>query len=544
VALTGSGIGVGTPAYMAPEQGRGGQVDARADVYSLGVVLYEMQTGRVPFEAETPMAVVIKHITDPLPLPRSVNPELPEAVERVILKALAKNPDDRFAGAGEMADALTSAAAHFPKAADLPAAKPVPSPPPPAPSAPSSAGSAPEPLPLTAAVEVPAPARRRGPWRVVGALAGLTLLALLGVWIVNNLGGEGRGETTPLAVALVTETATQETPVPTRPSPTDTPPPPTRTHTLPPSTPSHTPRPPTPTEPPPSPTPTATASLTLAPTATGTPTSTRTPRPPTNTPVSTPTDTPLPPLPGTETIPLANLAQGIPWLPWDPGAIPATNYYGFNLAKPPFDNPLVRQAFALTVDRQSMADLANALGYVQARPATVLTPADTLGRALYGQVGLSFDPDRARELLAQAGYPGGEGFPQVTLGYNYTERNAAFAQAALAMWRDHLGINVLAEEFGNWDAYIELLNADAPPIFRLGWSADYNDPDNFLASFSGESGAIRGHFVNAEFDTLVEQAATASDPARRQALYIEAERILCEQEAAIIPLFHWLHSEQ
>ncbi len=107
--LTASGVGVGTPAYMAPEQGQGRPVDARADIYSLGIVLYEMLTGRVPYEAETPLAVVLKHVTEPLPLPRLVNPEIPEPVELVILKALAKDPDDRYQSAGEMAEALRHA---------------------------------------------------------------------------------------------------------------------------------------------------------------------------------------------------------------------------------------------------------------------------------------------------------------------------------------------------------------------------------------------------------------------------------------------------
>lgn len=104
--LTDTGVGIGTPAYMSPEQGQGLKVDQRADIYALGIVLYEMLTGRVPFQAETPLAIILKHMHEALPLPRAVNPRLSEATERVILKALSKNPADRFQTAGELAQAL------------------------------------------------------------------------------------------------------------------------------------------------------------------------------------------------------------------------------------------------------------------------------------------------------------------------------------------------------------------------------------------------------------------------------------------------------
>lgn len=106
--LTGSAM-LGTPAYMAPEQTLNRPVTAQTDVYSLGVMLYEMVTGRQPFEAETPMAVALKHVHDSLPPPRHLKPDLPDEVELVILKALAKDPADRYQSAGDLARAFSNA---------------------------------------------------------------------------------------------------------------------------------------------------------------------------------------------------------------------------------------------------------------------------------------------------------------------------------------------------------------------------------------------------------------------------------------------------
>lgn len=103
-ALTNSGAMVGTPEYMAPEQSNGVN-DYRSDIYSLGVILYQMLTGRVPFTAESPVAVSLKHIqTMPMP-PREINSTIPESVETVILKALAKDPKERY----QEAQALSAA---------------------------------------------------------------------------------------------------------------------------------------------------------------------------------------------------------------------------------------------------------------------------------------------------------------------------------------------------------------------------------------------------------------------------------------------------
>ncbi|CAG0947614.1 eukaryotic-like serine/threonine-protein kinase [Anaerolineae bacterium] len=100
---------IGTPQYISPEQARGTALDERTDIYSLGVVLFEMLTGRVPFSADTPYAIIHDHIYSPLPLPTTINPHLASEIERVLLKALAKDPDARFASATELMRALDAA---------------------------------------------------------------------------------------------------------------------------------------------------------------------------------------------------------------------------------------------------------------------------------------------------------------------------------------------------------------------------------------------------------------------------------------------------
>ncbi|MGH9267314.1 MAG: protein kinase domain-containing protein, partial [Acidimicrobiales bacterium] len=99
--LTQTGAVMGTATYFSPEQAQGERLDGRSDVYSLGIMLFEMVTGRPPFQGDNPVAVASKHVRDAVPRPRSVNPDIPPAFEAIILQAVAKNPNDRYASAEE-----------------------------------------------------------------------------------------------------------------------------------------------------------------------------------------------------------------------------------------------------------------------------------------------------------------------------------------------------------------------------------------------------------------------------------------------------------
>jgi len=184
--LTATGGLIGTPKYMSPEQGTGQAVDGRSDLYSLGVVLFEMATGRAPYEAETPIAVVLKHIRDPLPLPRAINPAMPEALERVILRSIHKEPSGRFGTAAAMVEAI--GALPSTKTPDTRDATTLRVGLPPLPAGGVSRVSPPDAATTVAAPTDHATSRRR--WRT-GALAAAAVILLLLLWW--RLPGTDRG---------------------------------------------------------------------------------------------------------------------------------------------------------------------------------------------------------------------------------------------------------------------------------------------------------------------------------------------------------------
>ena len=110
IQFTASGGMVGTPAYMAPEQGLGDAGDERSDLYSLGVILFQLITGKLPFESDAPLAVILKHLNEEIPSVRAFAPDVPDGIEAIINKAMAKDPEERYQSAEEMLRELNTAA--------------------------------------------------------------------------------------------------------------------------------------------------------------------------------------------------------------------------------------------------------------------------------------------------------------------------------------------------------------------------------------------------------------------------------------------------
>jgi hypothetical protein len=248
--LTATGAVLGTPSYMAPEQAQGQPSTAASDVYSLGVVLYEMATGRLPFEAESALAIARMHIDQPPPPPQRVNPRLPQPIADVILTALAKEPADRYQSAAEVAAALRGQRAQAAQRTAVIGTTKGDTKTQRAPAPTVVWNQAPPPTP-----RVPprgAAARQRGGFGLRGFLLLAILLGVIGGaigWFIGNPPQRSQPAPKPTAAPVIVATPPPTAP----PAPTPAPKP-----TVAPTAPAPTPAPkPTvaPTPPPPSPTP-------------------------------------------------------------------------------------------------------------------------------------------------------------------------------------------------------------------------------------------------------------------------------------------------
>ena len=205
-------------------------------------------------------------------------------------------------------------------------------------------------------------------------------------------------------------------------------------------------------------------------------------------------------------------------------------YYGFVTDRKPFNDPRVRKAFMMAVDRSVFPSILHG-GEI---PAPSWIPPGMLAHNT--RIGLPFNAPEARRLLREAGYPEGKGFPPVVLAYNTEEDHKMVAEAVQGMWQRNLGVVVKIEN-QEWKVYLKKLQNDPPNIFRLGWGADYPDPDNFMKLFTANSGNNYTRWKNPRYDQLLEQAARELDAAKRAKLYDEAQKILCETDLPIMPLF-------
>ena len=209
-----------------------------------------------------------------------------------------------------------------------------------------------------------------------------------------------------------------------------------------------------------------------------------------------------------------------------------TLYLGLDASHPPFDDLRVRQAMAHALDRKT---LANAVWRGTATPALGgLVPPGMPGHS--PGIALAYDPDRARRLLAEAGYPRGEGFPAVEACAHWSPVYEPTGQYIVNQWRDILGLQITWTRL-DWLAYKERLRENMPEIYVMGWVVDYPDPDCFLRVAMHQPYVL---WRNDSYEQLLESARRIADEAERVKFYRAADRLLIE-EAAIIPLFHGQH---
>jgi oligopeptide transport system substrate-binding protein len=203
----------------------------------------------------------------------------------------------------------------------------------------------------------------------------------------------------------------------------------------------------------------------------------------------------------------------------------ATYYVGFNVSRSPFDDHRVRRAFGFATDRETLADVV-LRGYVAPGTGGFIPPGMPGHSA---RIGLSYDPEGARKLLAEAGYPKGRGFPLVD--WLLARGSEPVAEYLQAQWRENLRVEIRRETL-EYAALLNELDRDPPPMFHTGWIADYPDPDNFLRASLVR---LQTRWRNEAYDRLVEEARQVMEQEERMKLYRQADRILVE-EAAIMPL--------
>lgn len=210
-------------------------------------------------------------------------------------------------------------------------------------------------------------------------------------------------------------------------------------------------------------------------------------------------------------------------------------YYMINTERGPLSDPLVRQALAYSIDREQLTTHILKAGQ---KPAFHFTPPNTGG--YNARARLPFDPELARQRLAEAGFPEGVGFPKMKLLFNTSESHQTLAVAIQEMWKKELGIDI---ELHNqeWKAYLATRESGNFDILRAAWYGDYDDPNTFLSLGESDNGNNHTQWKHPEYDALIQASALETSPEKRLELFQKAEAILIE-ELPVIPIYFYVTS--
>lgn len=211
-------------------------------------------------------------------------------------------------------------------------------------------------------------------------------------------------------------------------------------------------------------------------------------------------------------------------------------YYMLNTARKPLDDPRVRKALAYSINRELITEHVLKAGQ---KPAYHFTPPNT-GGGYSSETRLPYDPELARKLLAEAGYPNGEGFPGFEILYNTSESHRSIAVAIQQMWNKELGIDVSLYN-QEWKVYLSTRESGDFDILRAAWFGDYDDPNTFLSLGETDNGNNHTNWSHPEYDALLEKAAIEEDPIERFEIFQQAEAILIE-ELPVIPIYFYVTS--
>jgi oligopeptide transport system substrate-binding protein len=213
-----------------------------------------------------------------------------------------------------------------------------------------------------------------------------------------------------------------------------------------------------------------------------------------------------------------------------------TYFYRVNVTKKPFDDARVRRAFDLAINKKEICEKTAKAGFI---PAQGMVPPGL--RGYEPLVGLDYDPKKARGLLAEAGFPDGNGFPEVELLYNKeSELHKTVAEVVTSMWREVLGVRVRLQQ-REWQAYLEDQKNMNYQVARAGWYGDYADANTFLDMFVTGRGNNETGWSNKEYDALLADATREQDGGKRMAMLQKAEKILCVDDLPVLPIWYYVN---